>query len=80
MSTNNVRALSRPVIAFRACARYMSLSHLALAEATDGRETISKAGGLCPIHDTRDCVQTYYVAGHIWEWSWRCWRQWRRSS
>lgn len=57
------------VTTFRACRRYMQYDSLVNAGAT----------GNCRLHDTVDCVETYYAASHIAGWTLAGWLRWRRA-
>ena len=54
------------VLSFRACAY---------------EPRILAAGELCPVHETQDCMVTYFSRDHLASYSWlelwRAWRWWR---
>jgi hypothetical protein len=67
------------VVALRACRRYMQAGRLALVMRTDGNTVVARTEAACPVHDTADCVETYFAAGYVSRWSWRGWWAWRRA-
>lgn len=62
-----------------ACREEMSRGELALVMHTDGSNTSTRLDGVCPVHGTTECLETYLSQRHVAAWSLSRFLQWRRD-
>lgn len=68
---------SGDVLTFQACAREMRHGRMALVGFKTEGVIQSRMDGMCPVHETTDCIETYLSAYRVASWSLRDFWSWR---
>ncbi len=68
------------VLTFRACAVAMAEDRIVFVHRRMPYGTLTHLSGMCPEHESNDCVATYISADYMARWSLRdLWATWRRA-
>lgn len=67
------------ILSFRACAIRLRDGQLVGVEFRAAASERGRMDGLCPVHESDTCVETYLAAGYLAGWSLRDFWVWRST-